>query len=154
MTELRDATPTDLDTLVTLDALGFPADAWDRPAWEAELDGPGRRVRVAVVGDEVVGALVTMTLGEVSDLVRVVVRPEARRNGVARVLLTDALSHAKAAGADRMLLEVSALNRGAIALYVDAGFTQIDQRPRYYKDGSDALVLRRSLGPSCNWSAS
>ena len=150
--ELRPATERDLDELVALEATGFGADAWERAAWAAELDGPGRRVTVALREGAVVGVLATMTLGEVSDLVRVVVRPEARRTGVARALLEDAVVAARSAGADRMLLEVSAGNRGAVGFYVEAGFTQIDQRPRYYKDGSDALVLRRSLGPSCNWS--
>ncbi|WP_235738487.1 GNAT family N-acetyltransferase [Nocardioides alcanivorans] len=153
-TELRAAGEVDLEAIVALDVTGFAADAWDRDAWAAELDGPGRRVTVAVHDGAVVGVLATMTLGDVSDLVRVVVRPDARRSGVARALLDDAFGAARAAGADRMLLEVSALNRGAIGFYVDAGFTQIDERPRYYKDGSAALVLRRALGPSCNWSPS
>lgn len=150
--EVRLATGADLDELVALDATGFTDDAWDRQAWRGELDGPGRRVVVAERDDTVVGVMATMTLGEVADLVRVVVRPGERRTGVARALLDDAVSRARAEGADRMLLEVSALNRAALAFYADAGFTQIDSRPRYYKDGSDALVLRRSLGPSCNWS--
>ncbi len=151
---IRDADLADVPDLVELDVAGFTDDGWDADAWRAELTGPGRRVRVAVVDDRLLGALVTMTLGDVADLVRVVVRPEARRTGIARELLADAYPAVRAAGADRMLLEVSATNRPAIACYVDEGFTQIDVRPRYYKDGSDALVMRRGLGPSCNWSAS
>lgn len=152
--ELRRAGLGDLDALVALDATGFTADAWDQESWAAELDGPGRRVVVALRGQAVVGVLATMTLGEVSDLVRVVVHPDARRSGVATTLLDDALQAARAAGAERMLLEVSSRNRGALGFYLDAGFTQIDRRPRYYKDGSDALVLRRNLDSSCDRSAS
>ena len=151
--ELRPATVADLNALVALDATGFATDAWGRDAWAGELDGPGRRVVLALRDHAVVGVLATMTLGEVSDLVRVVVRPEARRSGVAAALLDDALQATRATGAERMLLEVSSLNRGAIGFYLDAGFVQIDRRPRYYKDGSDALVLRRELGPSCDRSA-
>jgi ribosomal protein S18 acetylase RimI-like enzyme len=44
-----------------------------------------------------------------------------------------------------MLLEVSAGNEPAIALYEQAGFAEIDRRRRYYRDGSDALVLAREL---------
>ena len=51
-----------------------------------------------------------------------------------------------------MLLEVSSLNREGLGFYAATGFTQIDVRERYYKDGSDAIVMRRALGPSCNWS--
>ncbi len=48
-----------------------------------------------------------------------------------------------------MLLEVSARNGGALAFYAAAGFTEIDRRHRYYRDGSDAVVMRLPLGPRC-----
>ena len=32
-----------------------------------------------------------------------------------------------------------------MAFYAAHGFTEIDRRPRYYRDGSDALVLQRDL---------
>ena len=47
-----------------------------------------------------------------------------------------------------MLLEVSAANGSAIAFYTAEGFAEIDRRRRYYRDGSDALVLRRQLSGS------
>jgi [ribosomal protein S18]-alanine N-acetyltransferase len=45
-----------------------------------------------------------------------------------------------------MLLEVSARNTDALAFYAAADFVEIDRRRRYYRDGSDAVVMRRSLG--------
>jgi ribosomal protein S18 acetylase RimI-like enzyme len=45
-----------------------------------------------------------------------------------------------------MLLEVSAANTGALAFYAASGFVEIDRRPRYYRDGTDAVVLRAALG--------
>jgi ribosomal-protein-alanine N-acetyltransferase len=44
-----------------------------------------------------------------------------------------------------MLLEVSERNEAAVAFYTAHGFSRIDVRPRYYRDGSDALVLHRTL---------
>jgi ribosomal protein S18 acetylase RimI-like enzyme len=43
----------------------------------------------------------------------------------------------------RVLLEVSARNDGALAFYATEGFTEIDRRPAYYRDGSDAVVMQR-----------
>jgi ribosomal protein S18 acetylase RimI-like enzyme len=97
------------------------------------------------------GYAVVMQIGDIADLQRIGVRPERQRHGVARALLEHAIAEAKAGGADRMLLEVSAANRNALGFYAAAGFTEIDRRPRYYKDGSDAIVMRRSLAPSCSW---
>jgi ribosomal protein S18 acetylase RimI-like enzyme len=44
-----------------------------------------------------------------------------------------------------MLLEVSALNDGALAFYAAEGWAQLDRRPGYYRDGSDARVLTLGL---------
>ena len=49
-------------------------------------------------------------------------------------------------GARAAFLEVSIGNKAARALYERAGFAPAGRRPRYYADGTDALVLR---GRSC-----
>ena len=97
------------------------------------------------------GYAITMTVGDIADLQRIGVHPARQRSGVARELLLEAMRAAKGARADRMLLEVSAANTAAVGFYAAAGFTEIDRRARYYKDGSDAIVMRRSLARGCNW---
>jgi len=42
------------------------------------------------------------------------------------------------------MLEVRADNAAAIALYERLRFRAISTRPRYYPDGTDALVMRRA----------
>ena len=79
------------------------------------------------------------------ELLRIGVRPHHRRSGVAADLLAAATRAALRDEADRMLLEVSATNTGALAFYDSHGFVRIDLRARYYRDGSDALVLQRDL---------
>jgi ribosomal-protein-alanine N-acetyltransferase len=65
---------------------------------------------------------------------------------VARALLDEVLADAAAEGVDWVLLEVSAVNAAALAFYARTDFVEIDRRRRYYRDGSDAVVMRRSLG--------
>ena len=48
---------------------------------------------------------------------------------------------ARARQADRLLLEVREDNHGACAFYAARGFTEIDRRPRYYADGTTAVIL-------------
>lgn len=141
MNRLADA--ADLPSVLALDARLFEADAWSEHAWGEELVATGRRFVVAELGDELVGYAVSMQLGDVVDLQRIGVHPEHRRLGIAGSLLDDLLAHAR--GADRILLEVSADNRGALAFYAHHGFSKIAVRERYYRDGTDALVLRRVL---------
>jgi ribosomal-protein-alanine acetyltransferase len=139
---IRPATEADLAVVAVLEAELFGPDAWDEVALRAELHGPGRRFVVAG-GEEVIGYAVSRSIGDVVDLQHIGVSPSHQRAGIATALLDDLLAHP--GGADRMMLEVSAANRAAIAFYLRRGFAQVARRARYYRDGSDALVLSRAL---------
>jgi ribosomal protein S18 acetylase RimI-like enzyme len=93
---------------------------------------------VAELNGTVVGYAVVSAAGEAVDLQRLGVHPDRRRAGVAHALLTEAV-----AAGERVLLEVSEINDGALAFYTAEGFTEISRRPRYYRDGSDAVVMER-----------
>src|SRR5687768_15261765 len=146
---IRPATPDDVAAVTALEEELFGADAWSAESVLEELVGERRHalVAVSVSGDcdEVVGYAVTLRSDDVLDLQRIAVAPAHRRSGLARQLLDAVRSAGRAAGAHRMLLEVSSHNAGALAFYAAEGFVQIDRRPRYYRDGSDALVLRVPL---------
>jgi ribosomal-protein-alanine N-acetyltransferase len=138
---LRPATPDDVAAVHALDVHLFGPDAWSKGSVREELTGP-RRVAVVACDPEPVGYVVTASAGEVVDLLRIAVAPEHRRRGLARRLLATALERADGG---RMLLEVGADNRAALAFYAAEGFTEIDRRPRYYRDGSDAVVMELVL---------
>jgi ribosomal-protein-alanine acetyltransferase len=146
---LRVATAADVPALAALESDLFGVDAWSEASLAGEIDGPGRRAVVAVEGDEVVGYVVTLAGGDLVDLLRIAVSPSHQRRGVAGRLLDEVVQAAAADGAGRMLLEVSAANAPALAFYAAADFVEIDRRRRYYRDGSDAVVMRRSLGRAC-----
>ena len=152
MTTVRAATPDDLDAVVVLENDNLGADAWSVGLLEEGLAGrvPTVHYLVAEVEGSVAGHAVTSLAGDIAELQRIAVTPSARRTGVASALL-DA-SVALAAGADRMLLEVRADNAGALAFYAARGFVEVDRRPRYYKDGSTAVVMRLPLGQGCGGS--
>jgi len=75
--------------------------------------------------------------------------PAARRRGVARRLLSELVTAARAAGARRVTLEVARGNTAARALYASAGFVEFNVRKAYYRaTGDDALELELELGLS------
>jgi len=145
--QVRPADVADVGAVVMLEEKLFGVDAWSVESVEEELTGAGRLALVGCVDHEVVAYLVTMEAGDVVDLLRVGVDPAWRRCGIAGVLLDVAVEHAQGAAVppDAMLLEVSALNEGARAFYQAAGFGEISRRPGYYRDDSDAVVLRLPL---------
>ena len=143
---IRVATVDDVPSVTALEASVFGADAWSAASVTEELTGPRRRAWVA--GDPVAGYAVSARAGDVADLQRVAVAPEARGRGVASSLVSTLLDTARRDGASRVLLEVADDNEAALALYARHGFAEIDRRPAYYRDGRDALVLELSLEAS------
>lgn len=137
---IRPATLADVPALVALERELFGPDAWGETLVRQEIEGPGRRF---VVTDDLSGYGVTMSAGDIVDLLRIGVRPDARRTGVASRLLEELLVGTD--DASRMLLEVSVANVDALGFYVARQFSVIDVRPHYYRDGSEALVMCRWL---------
>jgi ribosomal protein S18 acetylase RimI-like enzyme len=139
---VRPATADDVPVVTALEQRLFGDDAWTADQVREELTGLHRRAWVA----DDVGYVVTMHLGahaDVVDLHRIAVDPDHRRRGLGHALLAAAI---EASGPGRrMLLEVSAANAEALEFYATEGFTEITRRPRYYRDGSDAVVMERML---------
>ncbi len=76
------------------------------------------------------------------------VRPEARRHGLGRKILSFLIDLARRHDADTVLLEVRPSNRAAIGLYHQLGFNEVGTRRNYYpaENGrEDAMILAKTL---------
>lgn len=113
-----------------------PRLAWIAEVWTAEAEvGADNQVRAA-------GFLVAQNGGPEWELENIAVRPECRRHGVARELLSALLAHACSLLAERILLEVRASNQAAIRLYQASGFQCLASRRDYYGNPTeDAIVF-------------
>lgn len=122
----------------------FPGDCWSVEQFWSELAQSTRRYLVALDGDDVVGYAGLFLLPPDADIQTVAVRPDRQGEGIARRLVTDLLEVADGSGATHTMLEVRADNEAATSLYRRLGFAPISTRPRYYPDGGDAVIMRRS----------
>ena len=148
---IRSAAEPDIAAIAALEAENLGVDAWSEGLIAEGVRGnlPTIVYLVAEADDEVVGHAVASIVADIAELQRIAVTPAQRRHGLASELLDEVLLRARAGGADRVLLEVREDNAGALAFYAAREFVEVDRRPRYYRDGATAIVLRRSLGPSC-----
>jgi [ribosomal protein S18]-alanine N-acetyltransferase len=146
---IRPATTADVDAVERLERENLGEDAWSRILVEQGVSGelPTVHYLVAEQDGELVGHAVVSVVSDISELQRIAVDATHRRTGLATGLLERAVDLARGAGADRLLLEVREDNAGAIAFYTARGFAEIDRRPRYYRDGGTAVVMRRDIGP-------
>lgn len=146
--QLREATLDDLDVIAALEQAFFAGDAWSRELVAAELDAPWTTYLVVEDDARILGyAGVSVPAdGAPADIQTIAVHPDARRQGLGRVLLLAATAAGEARGATESLLEVRADNLGAQELYRSLGYEQIAVRPRYYQpDDVDAIVMRAVL---------
>jgi ribosomal-protein-alanine N-acetyltransferase len=146
---VRPATTDDVPAIVALEQANLGPDAWSFGLVEEGVRGalPTIRYLVAEVDGAVVGYAVASVVTDIAELQRIAVDPDHRRHGLATALLEAVLVAATHGGADRLLLEVRENNAAAIGFYAARDFVEIDRRPRYYRDGTTAVVMLRRLSP-------
>ena len=78
-------------------------------------------------------------------ILKVATLPVFRRRGLGRRLMLLAEEHAIRQAGETLTLEVRMNNGAAIAMYETMGYEHVGIRPGYYTDGSDALVMTKSI---------
>lgn len=143
---LRDMTADDVTAVEVLERRLFPVDAWPMQMFFDELaQVDTRRYVVAEAGGQIVAYAGLMCIEPIADVQTIAVVPEFEGRGIGSAILTELIEEARERGATEVLLEVRADNPRAQALYVRFGFEQIHVRRRYYRDGTDALIMRLTL---------
>jgi ribosomal-protein-alanine N-acetyltransferase len=143
---LRDMDAADIPAVHDLERRLFPVDAWPLQMFRDELaQAETRCYLVAELGGAVVGYAGLMCIEPISDVQTIAVVPEQEGKGIGSALLTELIAESRRRGAQDVLLEVRADNPRAQQLYRRFGFEQIHVRPRYYRDGVDALIMRLQL---------
>lgn len=79
-----------------------------------------------------------------AELFRIAVIPEARRNGLGKILLEKMLEDWNRLRISRAFLEVRSSNTAARALYEKYGFKPLGVRKKYYNNAEDAVVYIRN----------
>ena len=88
--------------------------------------------------------IVWRTVLDTAEIITIGVHPDARGAGIAIAMLALMENEVKKAGVKKILLDVSAENTAAIALYKKCGFIENGRRPKYY-DGVDAILMEKNL---------
>jgi len=148
---VRRATLADIEDIAALEQENLGVDAWSPHLVAEGIAGnlPTVFYLVAEADGAVVGYAVVSAVADIAELQRIAVTPAHRRGGLASELLEEGCRLTRESGADRLLLEVRENNAGALRFYAARDFVEIDRRPRYYRDGTTAIVLRRALVSGC-----
>ncbi|MCL1822813.1 MAG: ribosomal protein S18-alanine N-acetyltransferase [Oscillospiraceae bacterium] len=113
------------------------SEPWSKAVISLQLNNTHASTVIKTVNAVPAGYATGLRMGEESELYRIAVLPEYRRQGFAKELL---LRFIEKCGGD-VFLETRSRNAAAIRLYESAGFKQIGLRKNYYGD-DDAVVYR------------
>ena len=117
---------------------------WSEKSVTSELNNPLSCWLVAVDGGVVAGYIGSQSVMGEADMMNVAVRPDHRRQGIAKMLVEGLVQELIKREVYSLTLEVRASNEPAILLYEQLGFHQVGRRPNYYRDPrEDALILRK-----------
>ena len=96
--------------------------------------------------DELIGYIIFTITDEYTDILKIFVRDNDRRNGYARQMLNKIVDLAKRYNSKRIMIEVRSRNINAIEFYKNNDFIEISIRKNYYNNPSDdALVFERNI---------
>jgi len=140
---LRRATAEDTEPIARVEA-HCSSTPWSTGAIDGALDQPTATCWV-VEDPGVVAFMLGHHTAGVAEIHLIGVHPGHRRRGLATALVERATGDWRARGGVEAFLEVRADNLGALALYRALAWEGVGRRRRYYRDGVDAVVLRKAL---------
>ncbi len=134
---IRPAQRFDVEEIVKIGERPFAAH-WSRQAYADEIS---RRDSIFLVADDggTRGYLVARCDHDRLDLLDIAAGEDGR--GIGRALWTALIAAARSRGAATIALEVSDANTRAKLFYARAGAKVVGRRPKFYNDGSDAILM-------------
>ncbi len=137
----RRARADDAEAVAEIEKAWPTAAGWTAAQLRQEAESNDSLFFVVECESELVAYALARKAVDEAQIVAVGVRPSHARQGFGRAALQALLNAAKLVGLKTAALEVSARNGPARALYGAAGFRVVGRRPKFYNDGSDAVLM-------------
>jgi ribosomal-protein-alanine N-acetyltransferase len=135
--------PEDIDRMHELERLCFTrAFRWTKKDFVAALEDCD--VVSGVYGLRIVGYVLGEVENDTGHIVSLVVDPEFQGKGFGRTLMEEAESFYRKKGMKRLQLEVHTDNPAQV-LYFKLGYRVTELKPRYYSNGSTAIVMAKAV---------
>jgi len=118
---------------------------WSKPQWERELTDP-KRICLGIIELEtkkLLGFCSSWLVIDELQITSIAIHPIHQRKGLGKFLLSDLIKRSKSLQTTHIILEVKEKNEPAKAFYKSMGFKKVGIRSNFYKDGSDALILKK-----------
>ncbi len=145
---VRPMTGADLEAVVVIESENPSPWTAGQLASERDQDGGWQFVAEADASGLVCGFVCGRSCVGESELLKIAVSREYRRQGIAVQLVAHALHYVAAQGGGCCFLELRAANIPALALYERFGFRRVGRRKNYYASPTeDAILMEKVVLP-------
>jgi len=143
---IRDFKPEDFETIWRMDQECFPAGiAYSQEELKSYVRHRGSFTLLAVEDTGTIAGFIVAYQAPLGHIITIDVSASVRRSGVGSMLLRTAEEQLRVGGSTAVGLETAVDNVSALSFYKRHGYSVIRTWPRYYSNGVDALVLRKTL---------
>lgn len=122
----------------------FEDTSWSKKALCESLENENVTGWVFKDNEKIYGYLLISFVENEIEILRIFVDEKARGQQVAQRLLDKLFDFARSKKAN-VFLEVNQYNFSAILLYEKMGFVKVGERPKYYHQSQDALIMKKSF---------
>lgn len=145
--QIRQAVIEDLDALLNLENICFKEETFQRKQLNYLLGKAKSIVLVTTIDGKIIGSMIILLRKNILNarIYSLNVHPDHRRKGIASSLMDYAIVRLKKNGFKNITLEAGVNNQAAQNLYRSKGFLVDRTLSNYYKNGGDALHLKRKL---------
>jgi [ribosomal protein S18]-alanine N-acetyltransferase len=144
---IREIKPEEVDEILSI-AITSPLNPWSRGMLSEEMANPISHSFLIERGNHlnapsILGFICFRNIGEESELLNIVIRPQDRQMGFGKMLMEFYIDFCNRRGIQKYYLEVSTSNRDAIRLYQSFSFQPMVKKKRFYQGQFDAFLMMR-----------
>ena len=141
---IRKLKEKDIDRVIFLEET-FLTESIGKEMLQDSLNTPHLYFYVYELKDLVIGYIGACILADQTEILNFVIDEAFQRNGYGQLLLNKIIEESINLNSTNIVLEVNVSNQKGINFYLKNNFKNIHTRKNYYKDGSDAYLMKKEL---------
>ena len=118
---------------------------WTENMFTEELENKNSFFKVLFADNKIVGYIIYHIIIDEAEILNIVIDNNFKRQNFGKYLFEKTLSEISKQNVKNIFLEVGEKNIPAINLYLKFGFKQYNTRNNYYKNGENAILMKKTI---------
>ncbi|MBR3628318.1 MAG: ribosomal protein S18-alanine N-acetyltransferase, partial [Elusimicrobia bacterium] len=118
---------------------------WTENMFTEELENKNSFFKVLFADTKIVGYVIYHIIIDEAEILNIVIDNDFKRQNLVKYLLEKTLNDISKQSVKTVFLEVGEKNIPAINLYLKFDFKQYNTRNNYYKNGENAILMKKTI---------